>query len=246
MKKGKYVVWFDEIDKHDVPIVGGKGANLGEMLHANFPVPYGFVITAQAYFYVIKHNDLHKNISEFVDVINFENSKELQDAAEAIRRLIFNAEVPKDLINEIHDYYHHLLERETKHYKKSKTEQIMKHVKSAYNEPLVAVRSSATAEDLPDASFAGQQETYLNVKGENHLLDKVKHSWASLFTDRAMYYRQQQKYDHLKVGLASVVQRMVQSTQSGIAFSLTPWGNVCCPHFQLLICGPFPRDISLS
>lgn len=223
--KNKYSVWFDEIDKHDIPIVGGKGANLGEMLRAHFPVPFGFVVTAQAYFYVIKHNDLQKDIYQFVNAINFENSKELQDAAEAIRRLILNAEIPKDLINDIHHHYHHLLEREAEHYKRSKTQQIVYHLKSAYREPLVAVRSSATAEDLPDASFAGQQETYLNVQGENHLLDKVKHSWASLFTDRAMYYRQQQKFDHLKVGLASVVQRMVQSTQSGIAFSLDPITN---------------------
>ena len=225
MKKGKYVVWFDQIDKDDIPLVGGKGANLGEMLKADFPVPYGFVITAKAYFYVIEHNNLHDEIRNFVDVINFENSRELQDAAEAIRSLIVNAEVPKDLIYEIHDFYNHLLREESKHFKKSKSEQIMKHLRSAYSEPLVAVRSSATAEDLPDASFAGQQETYLNIKGENNLLEKVKHSWASLFTDRAMYYRQQQHFDHLKVGLASVVQRMVQSTQSGIAFSLDPITN---------------------
>lgn len=225
MKKGKYLVWFNEVGRKDVGKVGGKGANLGEMLSAGFPVPFGFVVTAQAYFYLIKENDLEKQIKSFVDVINFENARELHDGSAAIRRIIKNADVPKDLISEIHHYYHHLARAESDHYRRSKTDQLLKHLKSTYDSPLVAVRSSATAEDLPDASFAGQQETFLNVKGENHLMDKIKESWASLFTERAMYYRHHQKFDHLQVGLASVVQRMVQSEKSGIAFSLDPISN---------------------
>src|SRR3989344_4844688 len=221
----KYVVWFDEVDKNDIGLVGGKGANLGEMLHGNFPIPYGFVVTSQAYFYALDYNDLRKEIQNYISYINFDNPSELHDGAEAIRRLIHSAEVPKDLMNTIFHYYHHVAEREAKLYKKSGREQVFKHMRSAFKSPLVAVRSSATAEDLPDASFAGQQETFLNVEGEHNLIEKVKECWASLFTERATYYRHNQKFDHMKVGLAAVVQRMVQSQRSGIAFSIDPVTN---------------------
>lgn len=223
--KGKYVVWFNEVDKKDVGLVGGKGANLGEMIQSGFPVPFGFVITAKSYFYVIKENELEKQIKQFIDLINFDNPNELHDGASAIRRLIRNAEIPHDLLNEIHTYYHHLAREEAKMYRKHASQQILKHLSSTIKAPLVAVRSSATAEDLPDASFAGQQETFLNVKGENELIEKVRRSWASLFTERAMYYRNQKRFDHMKVGLASVVQRMVQSDKSGISFSIDPVTN---------------------
>src|SRR5690606_31794863 len=124
------------------------------------------------------------------------------------------------LAEEIVDYYEMLNEKEEKYMKKktSAFQSTLHKIKGLYSQPLVAVRSSATAEDLPDASFAGQQETYLNVKGEAHLLKKVKECWASLFTARAIYYRHEKGFDHFKVGLAAVVQRMVQSEKSGIAF----------------------------
>lgn len=223
--KNKLVVWFDEVDKHDIGLVGGKGANLGEMLQAGFPIPYGFVVTSHAYFYVLKENDLEKEIRKYIDLINFENSNELSDGADAIRRLIKTAEVPHDLHTIIHEYYHNLARREAQIYKKHASHQVLNHLKSTIKSPLVAVRSSATAEDLPDASFAGQQETFLNIQGEHSLVDHIRSSWASLFTERAMYYRYQKKFDHLKVGLASVVQRMVQSDVSGISFSIDPITN---------------------
>lgn len=225
MHRHKHVLWFSQVDKHDTGIVGGKGANLGEMLQAGFPVPFGFVITAQAYFYVIAHNDLEREIKQSIELINFDNPNELNDGAESIRRLILNAEIPHDLHTQIHDYYHNLAREEARVYKKHASEQILKHLNSTIDAPAVAVRSSATAEDLPGASFAGQQESYLNVRGENALIDKVRSAWASLFTERAMYYRKQKHFDHMKVGLAAVVQRMVQSDTSGIAFSIDPLTN---------------------
>ena len=221
----KYILWFEEIDKNDTAIVGGKGANLGEMINSDFPVPYGFVLTAQAYFYVIYENNLEREIKHYLSVINFENPKELHDGSEAIRRLILSAHIPKDLLSDIHHYYAHLGSNEAKIYRKGTLHQVVKHVVSTYKAPVVAVRSSATAEDLPEASFAGQQETFLNVFGEHQLVQKVKECWASLFTERAMYYRYQKKFDHLKVGLAAVVQRMIESEKSGIAFSIDPVTN---------------------
>lgn len=221
----KYLVWFDEVRKGDVGLVGGKGANLGEMLSAGFPVPYGFVVTSHAYFYVIEHNKLRDRIRHALSSINFENTKELHDASVHIKTLIKHAQVPKDLVNQIVEYYHQMPEREARLMHKGTAKRLIKHVAAVFDPPLCAVRSSATAEDLPEASFAGQQETYLNVRGENHLLQMVKECWASLFTERAMYYRAHNHFDHLKVGLAAVVQRMVQSDQSGIAFSIDPVTN---------------------
>lgn len=225
MTHKKNIVWFSEVDKGSVGQVGGKGANLGEMLQSGFPIPFGFVVTAQAYFYIIKENELEKDIQQYLDLINFDNPNELHDGASAIRRLIRNADIPHDLLNDIHTYYHHLARKEAEVYKKHESHQVLKHLRSTLKAPLVAVRSSATAEDLPDASFAGQQQTFLNIQGENHLVEKIKGCWASLFTERAMYYRHHNKYDHMKVGLAAVVQRMVQSDTSGIAFSIDPVTN---------------------
>ncbi len=222
----QYIKWFSQIDKHDVAIVGGKGANLGEMFQAGFPVPYGFVVTAQSFFYFIEQNNLEAKILHMLSTLNYENPKELSDVSGDIRKLILKSPIPNKLISEILDHYERLEIEESKQYKnRSGISQVLTRLKHVYDAPLVAVRSSATAEDLPDASFAGQQETYLNVKGENHLIHKIREAWASLYTERACYYRHAQKYDHIRVGLAAVVQRMVQSEKSGIAFSIDPVTN---------------------
>jgi len=223
----KNLVWFHEVGKHDVGIVGGKGANLGEMTTANLPIPYGFIITAQAYFSFLKFSKLEPKIRQALQNINYENNRELNQVSQNLQKMIIDAEIPNSLISEIMDYYSHLPVQEKKYLsKKISTRQLIAHrIKNLYQHPLVAVRSSATAEDLPDASFAGQQETYLNVRGEINLIKKVKECWASLFTPRAIYYRYQKKFDHFKVGLATVVQRMVQSDKSGIAFSIDPVNN---------------------
>lgn len=219
----KLLVWFEDVDKNDVGLVGGKGANLGEMINAKFPVPYGFVVTSQAYFYFIEKNGLAQRIKDYLSIVNFENPKELVTLSKAIKNLFFEAEIPKDLIKNIVDFYDHLSVKEAKIYHLG--DSAIHRIKSLFKPPLVAVRSSATAEDLPSASFAGQQETFLNIQGENELIQKIRECWASLFTERAVYYRYQQGFDHLKVGLAAVVQKMIQSDKSGIAFSIDPITN---------------------
>jgi pyruvate,water dikinase len=223
----KDVVWFEEVNKKDVGLVGGKGANLGEMTNANLPIPYGFIVTSNAYFNFIKGASLQPKIKDTLSIVNYENSNELKQASDHIRHLILNEHVPEAVAKEIVFYYDQLTQKEEKYLTKrlSDAKRVVHRIKHLYDHPLVAVRSSATAEDLPNASFAGQQETYLNVRGESHLIQKVKECWASLFTPRAIYYRHQQGFDHFKVGLAAVVQRMVQSDKSGIAFSIDPVTN---------------------
>jgi len=199
----KYIKWFSEIDKGDTATVGGKGANLGELTGAGFPVPPGFVVSSNAYFDVIEHNNLKSKIASFFAFTNLENTKELVEISRNIQSLILSSSVPKPIIHAIVDAYSRL----------------------GSDDPLVAVRSSATAEDLPSASFAGQQETYLNIKGDHILLDRIRACWASLFTERAIYYRHQNNFDHMEVGLAAVVEKMIQSDVSGIAFSIDPVTN---------------------
>lgn len=221
MKK-TYSKWFEEVDKKDVEIVGGKGANLGEMLQAKFPIPYGFVVTAEAYFHFIKESGLAPKIASILKGIDAENAKQLEKAGKEIRTMILKASVPKVLTETIKAQYEELGSRQEKIFKKlgiTSTPLVYS------GNTLVAVRSSATAEDLPDASFAGQQETYLNIEGAAGVLKAVQECWASLFTDRAIYYRVQQGFDHSKVGLAAVVQMMVQSDTSGVSFSIDPVTN---------------------
>lgn len=200
----KLLLWFDQIDKDDVGIVGGKGANLGEMTKAGFPVPEGFIVTAAAYFHMLDENNLKPRIKEHLKDIDVENPSELNRASHAVKSLIEKSHVPEDIAYEIHRAYEKL----------GKGKDIF-----------VAVRSSATAEDLPEASFAGQQETFLNVSGDTSLIHHVRSAWASLFEPRAIYYRDRQGFDHFKVGIAVPVQRMVQSDVSGIAFTINPVNN---------------------
>ncbi len=226
MHSKKSIVWFNEVGKDDVGLVGGKGANLGEMANASLPVPYGFIVTSHAYFDFIQKAKLENKIKDIISIINYDNPSELQQASSQIKRFIDAAEIPLQLAHSISSYYEQLEQKEESfHSRKFTIKAGLKSLRHLFKPAVVAVRSSATAEDLPTASFAGQQETYLNVQGETRLLNKVKDCWASLFTPRAIYYRHQQGFDHLKVGLAVVVQRMVQSDKSGIAFSLDPVTN---------------------
>ncbi len=202
----KYVKWFEELSKNDVGIVGGKGANLGEMTNNGFPVPPGFVVVADAYAYFLKENGLVELITEIIKNIDVNDTALLESASDKIQELIKSGTIPEDLKNEILENYHKLNEQEGE-------------------EQFVAVRSSATAEDLPDASFAGQQATYLNVKGDEALLEAVKKDWASLFTARAIFYREQNGFDHMKVKLAAVVQKMVNSEKAGVMFTIDPVTN---------------------
>jgi len=224
MTQKKLIVWFDEVNKDDVSLVGGKGANLGEMTQAGLPIPFGFILTSNAYFEFLNHNHLMPKIRTFLSHVNIDNPVQLNQASFHIRKIIEEGEIPQNLVKKITYFYDHLSLKEEK--KPLTFWHLAAHkIKNIYQPPLVAVRSSATAEDLPDASFAGQQETYLNIKGETHLLLTIKKCWSSLFTERAIFYRQTKNFDHFKVALSVVVQRMVQSEKSGIAFSIDPVTN---------------------
>jgi pyruvate,water dikinase len=194
----KTCVWFNEVGKDDVPSVGGKGANLGEMTRANIPVPPGFIVTAHAYFDFLQRTKITDKIRELLKPLDSNDSKQLQQIAGEVKQVILNAAFPPDLASEIKEAY----------------------VKMGKG--LVAVRSSATAEDLPEASFAGQQRTFLNVQGEEELVSAVQGCWASLFEPRAIFYREHQGFDHFKVGIAVPIQKMVQSQASGVMFTLEP------------------------
>ncbi|NPA76166.1 MAG: phosphoenolpyruvate synthase [Candidatus Diapherotrites archaeon] len=204
----KTVAWFEEITKDDVSLVGGKGANLGEMTRAGFPIPPGFVVTADAYFYFVEQTGIKDKIQEKLKNLNVDDTDQLEKVTKEIRDLIVNTPMLPEIAVAIKDAYAKLSEKVGKDPNK--------------DPPWVAVRSSATAEDLPDASFAGQQDTYIYVRGYDDVLTHVKKCWASLFTARATYYRAKQGFDHMKVGLAAVVQKMVNSEVSGIMFTAHP------------------------
>ena len=198
----KKIVDVNELRVTDIPIVGGKGANLGELTMAGFPVPNAFVLTTGAYDYFIEKSNVMDLINKELAGIDRTSDQSLADASKRIRDAFESFEIPKDLMDDIRKSY-------AKLFAKGK-------------EGFVAVRSSATAEDLPDASFAGQQETYLNVHGEEDLFDKIRKCWSSLFTARAIAYREKQGFAHEDVKLAVVVQKMVNSEVSGIMFTVDP------------------------
>ncbi len=203
-----YIRWFDTLRMKDVPQVGGKNAALGEMIQElnkkGIEVPYGFAIVADAYRYYLSYNDLLGKMRRIMKELNTNDIKTVQKVGEEIRELILHGTIPPDLIEQIEMAYH----------------QLCKKYKQEYVD--VAVRSSATAEDLPTASFAGQQETFLNIHSVRTLLQAYKQSMASLFTDRAIIYRIEKGFDQFKVALSTGVQKMVRADKAaaGVAFSL--------------------------
>jgi len=205
-KENKFVLWFDEIGIKDVGLVGGKNASLGEMYRSlvtkGVNVPGGFAITAYAYKYLIKKTGIENKIIEILSDLDVHDMRNLQDKGKKIRKIISSAEFPEELEEAILEAYHKMLKED--------------------KDITVAVRSSATAEDLPDASFAGQQETYLNIKGDKELIRACKDCFASLFTNRAISYREDKNFDHLNVYLSIGVQKMVRSdlASSGVIFSI--------------------------
>jgi pyruvate,water dikinase len=204
-KERKLILWFNEIGKEDTALVGGKCANLGEMItRANVPVPNGFAVTAYAYRFFLEKSNIREHVFSLLEDLDIKNLKKLNEQTAHIRQLIETADLPIELKEEI-----------SSHYKILSNE-------SGQIGSLVAVRSSATAEDLPGASFAGQQDTYLNIKGIEELLTSVKNCFASLFTSRAIVYREEKGFDHKKVYLSVAVQKMVNSKASGVMFSLHP------------------------
>ena len=203
-RENAYVLWFDELRRADVGLVGGKSSSLGELTSSvDVPVPYGYATTASAYRYFMEktgqNKKIHKMLQELQDV---EDSVELHEVCTKIRESICSATMPEDLAEQIGKAYEELAE------------------KVGEENPFVAVRSSATAEDLPDASFAGQQDTYLNVTGRDMVIRKVKECYASTFTDRAVYYRAKKNFDHENVALSAAVQMMADAKAAGVMFTV--------------------------
>ena len=215
-----YVRWFSELSNKDVSIGGGKGASLAEMYNAKFPIPPGFILTAQAYAFFIEHAQLGPAIQEIIDSIAMEDTHALQAASQKIRALIEEAAFPKAMEEAIVEAYSML--DVDRNYGEHMRKEALAILQKSHEPPFVAVRSSATTEDLVDASFAGQQESFLNVKGEKDLLAAVKKCYSSLFTARAIYYRAKKGFSHTKAYLATVVQKMVDSDKSGVMFSKNP------------------------
>lgn len=215
----KYVVWFSEVDKEDIPFVGGKGANLGEMVKAGFPVPPGFIVTAYAYQHFLDENNLKPKINKIIAKVRYDDTRSLLETSQQIKKLILQSRIPKIIATKIIEYY---LELPTFIHTKHKNNTISAHFTKFLKQTSVAVRSSATAEDLPNASFAGQQVTFLGVNGETNLLNKVRACWASLFEPRAIFYRHENKFDHFKISIAVPVQKMVNSETSGVMFTVDP------------------------
>jgi len=200
------VVAFKDIDKNDLSLVGGKSANLGEMTKAGFPVPDGFAITVPAYDLFLKENEISFQIYEILGSTDVNDPAQLENASRKIQKIINNSKFPESVFKEVNKFY--------------------KKLSGRFSPALVAVRSSATAEDRPGTSFAGQQATLLNIKGEANLQVAIRECWASLFTPRSIYYRVQNKIKHETVGISVIVQKMIQSEVSGIMFSIDPVTNL--------------------
>jgi len=215
-----FIKWLSELTKDSGQIAGGKGASLAEMFNAKLPVPPAFVVTTSAYNYFVEKTGIKEEIGEILDSINVDNTAELEKKAKQIRELMISKEFPEDLKEEIIEAYENLgIDKQALEQAKTDALKILQHGQ----EPVfTAVRSSATTEDLPDASFAGQQESYLNVKGNRDLIEKIRRVFASLFTARAIYYRKKRGFSKEKFALAAVVQKMIDSDKSGVMFSTNP------------------------
>jgi pyruvate,water dikinase len=199
------VSFFKDLDKHDTPLVGGKGANLGEMTKAGFPVPNGFAITIKAYDMFLEENEIAKKIYDILATTDVNDPAQLGSASSRIQKMVANGKLPDEVAKEVITAY--------------------KKLSGRFKKAQVAVRSSATAEDSGSTSFAGQQASFLNVQGEANLLHYVRECWASLFTARSIYYRVENKVKHESVKISVIVQKMVQSEVSGVMFSIDPTNN---------------------
>jgi pyruvate,water dikinase len=192
------VLWFDDITKDDVPSAGGKGANLGELTRNGVPVPPGFVVSADAYRDFLDRASIRDSMTRALADADASNVQGLQVVSDEVRSLVESASVPEDIASDVHAAYEKM------------------------GGGPVAVRSSATAEDQPSASFAGQQSTYLNVEGPDAVIEALRACWASLFEPHAISYRALNGFDHMETAIAVPVQRMVQSERSGVIFTINP------------------------
>lgn len=199
-----FIVWYDRYEQDQKDLVGGKNASLGEMMRAELPVPPGFAVTTDAYQQIWSNRDLVDAVNEHLQSIDHDDLVANIETSEKIRRLIEAVPVPDRVADAVGSAY----------------EQLGKHC-DVENVP-VAVRSSATAEDLPDASFAGQQDTFLWIEGADAVVDHMRKCWSSLFTDRAIAYRHQMGYLHQAIAMSVGVQKMVDPKASGVAFTINP------------------------
>ncbi|MBC7223571.1 MAG: hypothetical protein H5T59_04735 [Anaerolineae bacterium] len=209
MPEEKVCAYFGEVCRDDTPLAGGKGANLGDMAQAGLPVPPGFVICAPAYRRVVECCGLEAQIAEILATLDRSDTRQLREAEQRIRRLFVDLPIDDALRAEI-----------------------LRRYRAMGEGVRVAVRSSATAEDLAGASFAGQQETILNVAGEEALLNAIRRCWSSLYTSQAIFYRRERGFQDAQVSMAVVVQKMVNSEKSGVTFTVDP---VLRNHYEMII-----------
>jgi pyruvate, water dikinase len=200
----RFTLWFEDLTAEQLPRVGGKCSSLGTLIDAGLPVPPGFAITTDAYETLRSHADLRASVHELLGGIDLRDAVGLQEASREVRRLIEAVPLPDDVVAAIRVGYAQLCDR------------------CQLEDVPVAVRSSATAEDLPDASFAGLQDTYLWVRGADAVLEHVRRCWSSVFTDRAIAYRHEMNHDHEAISMAVGVQKMVLPRVAGVAFTLNP------------------------
>ena len=204
----KYVAWFEEIPESELALsAGGKGASLCKLTRAKLPVPEGFIVRAEMFDLFMRQGALRDKVLEKIDEIDFESYTDLIEKSQEIREMIIAAPKPDEMCSAISEYYLKLGDES--------------YSDKGGNHP-VAVRSSSTAEDLVNASFAGQMETFLYVLGADDVVRYVKECWASLYTDRAIYYRKENSFDESKISIAVVVQRMVASDKAGVIFTANP------------------------
>ena len=199
-----YVQKFEDLNKSDIGIAGGKGANLGELTQAGIPVPPGFVVTAETYEKFMEDSGINDKVLDILDKIDINDTKALQAAAEEIKAIIIETPIPDDMVMFIKEAYNQLCQR------------------VGEDDTDVAIRSSATAEDLPEASFAGQQDTFLHVSGDEEVIEYIRKCWASLFEARAIFYREENNFEHSKVLIAVVVQKMAIADKAGVMFTVNP------------------------
>ena len=215
------ILWFSDLSKDSIPEVGGKGANLGEMFNIKLPIPNGFCVTVSAYQTFLDATGIKSRISNLLKNLDVENTDSLNEVSYKIRELIVKSSMPKNIEKEIIENYGNLDVNPSL----LKSGGALDFIKSGRGNAFVAVRSSATAEDLLEASFAGQQATFLNVIGNKALIEAVKNCWASLFTSRAIYYRENNNFDHMKVYISVVIHKMVNGDVSGVMFTANPSTN---------------------
>ena len=217
----KYITWLSNLSKKDIGLAGGKGANLGEMWGSKFPVPQAFIVTTDAFNFFLKETKIKDEIIELLKKIDVDKTEDLSKKSEEIRDIIIRAKMPERLEKEILEAYDHL---NISLDDLRSSPGALAILRSSRDSVFVSVRSSATAEDLKDASFAGQQDSFLNVKGNPELIEKVKRVFASIFTSRSIYYRKKKGFEDL-VGIAAIVQKMINADKSGVMFSKHPVKN---------------------